>query len=604
VGGIVSPKLSADEATLRQAKRIVAFVLAMLIWVPVYATIFHLLGAPLSRYFVLWAGAAFVGVLSLVRLGMPPLVCGNLFVGAVWTTYTCIALANGGALGPSTMWYASIPLMSLWLLGTRWGLVWTSASLAAITAFALAQQLDLEMLNELTPSGLRLLHFTALLGIVCCVFILVAVLRRAENSARTALYQALLRAEGADRAKSEFLANMSHEIRTPLTAILGFADVLAGEETSSSDISRSEALATIRRNGEHLLAIVGDILDLSRIEAGKMTVETFACSAVELAQDVVKLMRLRAERKGLAMGLEFRGQIPATIRTDPTRLRQILLNILGNAVKFTASGRIDVSVGLCPVGAGGSAGTCAQLEFVVSDTGIGMTDDEIAQVFQPFTQADSSTARRFGGTGLGLAISKRLAGMLGGDVTATSRPGVGSTFRVAIDPGPLDGVAMLSGDGLGISAERMRSPAKSQGERRLDCRVLLAEDGLDNQRLISFVLSKAGADVVIVDNGASAVTAALAARDAGNPFDVVLVDIQMPLVDGYEATARLRAAGYTLPIVALTAHATSGDRARCLAAGCDDYASKPIDRRTLVEVVARQAAGKGESPARRVGQPV
>jgi signal transduction histidine kinase/CheY-like chemotaxis protein len=594
VGKLISPKLGRDEATLRQAMRIAAFVLAMLIWVPVYAVVFSLLDAPLSRYFVLWAGMAFAAVLLLLRLGIAPAVCGNLFVGAVWTVYTSIALVNGGQLGPSTMWYASIPLMSLWLLGTGPGIVWTLASLAAITAFACAQQFGPAMFNELTPEGLQLLHFSALLGIVCCVFILTMVLRNAENNARATLYGALVRAEGADRAKSEFLANMSHEIRTPMTAILGFAEVLAGGETSSSAaISRSETLATIRRNGEHLLEIIGDILDLSKIEAGRMTVEAVACSPAELAREMVNLMLVRAGDKGLSLTLELADSLPATIQTDPTRLRQILLNILGNAIKFTDSGGINLRVGMCAAAPldGPSAG--GQLEFVVSDTGIGMTEEQIARLFQPFTQADSSTARRFGGTGLGLAISKRLAGMLGGDVTVASRPHVGSTFRVTIDARPPD-AAVLAGNGPAASSATPVAGTRAD-DLRLDCRVLLAEDGPDNQRLICFVLSKAGADVTIVDNGEAAVRAVLGARDAGKPFDIVLIDIQMPLVDGYEATARLRAAGYTLPIVALTAHASNSDRDCCLAAGCDDYATKPIDRRALLRIVACHTAAKAES---------
>jgi CheY-like chemotaxis protein/anti-sigma regulatory factor (Ser/Thr protein kinase) len=304
-----------------------------------------------------------------------------------------------------------------------------------------------------------------------------------------------------------------------------------------------------------------------------MTIEALDCSPGELAREVVELVRPRATAKGLSLALELCEHVPRRIRTDPTRLRQILINLLGNAVKFTERGEVRLRVGRSARG----------IEFVVSDTGIGIAPDQLAGLFQPFTQADMSTARRFGGTGLGLAISKRLAAMLGGDLAVESTPGAGSTFRVTIDPGS----ASERTDVDGAGAAETRAPAELCPDARLAGRVLLAEDGPDNQRLIEFVVSQAGALVTVVDNGEAAVRAALDAAAAGTPFDVVLVDIQMPLVDGYQATMRLRAAGYTRPIIALTAHATSGDREQCLAAGCDDYATKPIQRPTLLAVVGR-----------------
>jgi CheY-like chemotaxis protein/anti-sigma regulatory factor (Ser/Thr protein kinase) len=284
--------------------------------------------------------------------------------------------------------------------------------------------------------------------------------------------------------------------------------------------------------------------------------------------------------------LVFEGPIPATIRTDPLRFRQILLNLLGNAIKFTEFGGVRVTVKLVPVA------ERTLVECVIADSGIGIPAGQTAALFQPFTQGDMSTARRHGGTGLGLAISKRLAIMLGGDLTVESQPDIGSTFRVTIDPGPLTGAEMITIAGDQVRAGERAVPNLNPATAvQLHCRVLLAEDGPDNRRLISFVLEKAGAEVVTVEDGRAAVELALAARDAGTPFDVLLVDIQMPHVDGYEATARLRAAGYHHPIIALTAHAMRGDRERCLAAGCDDYATKPIDRHALVRLVAEHTGG-------------
>ncbi|REK08223.1 MAG: response regulator [Planctomycetota bacterium] len=582
--GVLPPALADDEVQLRQAKRVVAFDLAMIIWVPVYAVIFTAVDAPMSRLIVLWAGASFLGILLLMRAGTPAVRCANFVTAVCWVTYTGIATVTGGAISPATMWYASIPLLSLWLSGTRSGMVWTLASLAAITAFAWAREIGIVLPNELSPAGLRFLQFSGLLGIVCCVFLLVFVLRDAENRAREALQMALTRAEAADRAKSEFLANVSHEIRTPMTAILGYSEVLAAEQCPAA-ISRSEALETIRRNGEHLLQIIGDILDFSKIEAGRFSVEKVDCSPVELVREIVQLMRIRAAEKGLTLSLEFCGPMPRTIHTDPTRLKQILINLVGNALKFTESGGVAVVVSLQEPRQGDPSSR-AKLEVAVSDTGIGMTDGQMESVFEPFAQADSSTARSYGGTGLGLAICRGLAEMLGGDVTVAKRAAGGSVFRATVDAGSLEGVPRACVDDP-ADAKSVPGSATSRDALQLSCRVLLAEDGPDNQRLISYLLEKAGAEVTVVDNGQSTIERALEAQAAGRPFAVILVDIQMPQVDGYEATARLRAAGYTLPIVALTAHAGSGDRERCLAAGCDDYATKPIRRTALLDVVAR-----------------
>ncbi len=249
------------------------------------------------------------------------------------------------------------------------------------------------------------------------------------------LEQTRARAEAANRAKSEFLANMSHEIRTPMTAILGYADLLAASLREPADI---KAARTIKRNGEFLLEIVNDVLDLSKIEAGKLAIENLRCSPAQLVSDVISLVQVRAEAKGLPILAEYEGPIPQSIATDPTRLRQILVNLLGNAIKFSDHGQIRVRTQLVR-----TLGREPAMRFDVIDQGIGMSDEQLARMFQPFTQADASTARRFGGTGLGLSISKRLAEMLGGTISAASMPGVGSTFSVTVDAGPLEGVGLL-----------------------------------------------------------------------------------------------------------------------------------------------------------------
>ncbi len=394
-------------------------------------------------------------------------------------------------------------------------------------------------------------------------------------------------AESANTAKSEFLANMSHEIRTPMTAIIGYAENLLDSDQSESE--KLNSIHTIRRNGEYLLGIINNILDLSKIEAGKMTTERKTCQPCHIIARMASLMRVRANAKGLPFNIEYIGAIPETIQSDPTRLRQILINLIDNAIKFTEDGAVRLLTRFVD-------GDEPYMQFDVIDTGCGMTEKQTATLFQPFMQADNSTTRKFGGTGLGLTISKRFAKLLGGDITVVAtNMGVGSTFRATVATGSLDGVKMLENP---VSATVVADTANAVTQAtRLDLkglRILLAEDGPDNQRLISFILKKAGADVTVEENGKLALDAALAAQSDGSPFDVILMDIQMPVMDGYEATAQLRKADYSGPIIALTAHAMEGDREKCIKAGCDDYATKPIDRTKLIALI-RTYISKGET---------
>ena len=398
----------------------------------------------------------------------------------------------------------------------------------------------------------------------------------------------------ANAAKSEFLANMSHEIRTPMTAILGYGELI-GEgcpgQCAYGGGELREALGTIRRNGKHLLEIINDILDLSKIEAEKIVVEQIACSPHEIVAEVASLVRVRAEAKQLAFHLEFSGSIPETVQTDSLRVRQILINLLGNAIKFTESGSVRLLTRL--LAEEGSP----QLQFDVIDTGTGMTTAQVARIFQPFSQADTSTTRRFGGTGLGLTISRRLARLLGGDVLLVeSQAGRGTHFRATVPVGPLKGVRMIEGGSITEAfltqpQATRETPSPAALAKALNgLRILLAEDGPDNQRLIAYVLTKSGAEVTVVENGKLAAEAALAARDRGAPFNVILMDMQMPEMDGYEAASLLRRKGYAGPIIALTAHAMASARQGCLNAGCDDYTSKPIDREQLLETIQRHTA--------------
>ncbi len=384
-------------------------------------------------------------------------------------------------------------------------------------------------------------------------------------------------AEAANRFRSLFFANISHEIRTPLTAINGFAELLLNPDRTTEQ--RIADARVIRRNGEHLLTLINDILDLSKIEAGKMSVDRTSCAPAKIVGEVCAMLRHRAGEKGLELNLRFEGLITTMIKTDPTRLRQILINLLANAIKFTSEGSVQVTVSIIP----NLHDNRPLLQVKIADTGIGIPPEQQATLFQAFVQGDTTITRRYGGSGLGLAISKHFARALGGDITLVSRQGHGSTFTVTVETDLLVGVPLEESPETATEGP----DSFNMPRMRINGTVLVAEDGLDNQALIAEKLRSTGLTVQIAPNGRIACDKALHALKNGMPFSLILMDVQMPVMDGFAATLELRSKGYRGPIIALTANAMERDRQKCLSAGCNDFVTKPIQMPKLLSAIGR-----------------
>ncbi len=400
--------------------------------------------------------------------------------------------------------------------------------------------------------------------------ILAGALRRmkVESDLETARQEA----EMANQSKSDFLANMSHEIRTPMTAILGYTDIL--NEHDLVEKERINHVNTIKQNGNHLLTIINDILDVSKIESGKMEIENIPVMIWEIVAEVKELLQVKAKDRGNELVADFKYPLPEFISSDPVRLRQIMLNLMGNSIKFTENGKVSIAVSMVD----------EKLQFAISDTGIGMTPEQAQKLFKPFSQADSSTTRKFGGTGLGLTISKHLSELMGGCISLESEYQQGSTFTVQIDPGDLKKTKLVYQEPQKSSSQFNDSQLNPKS--LFKGRILLAEDTLVNQKLAVRILTKAGNVVETADNGQEALNMALDQWRKETPYDVILMDMQMPVMDGYQATGKLRAANYPWPIVALTANAMASDREKCLQAGCDDFATKPFQKVKLLRTIS------------------
>ncbi|NNE00923.1 MAG: response regulator, partial [Pirellulaceae bacterium] len=379
------------------------------------------------------------------------------------------------------------------------------------------------------------------------------------------LEQAKRMAEAANRSRGEFLANMSHEIRTPMAAILGHADILREHLQNPDNVQLVE---TIRRNGNFLLNIINDILDLSKIDAGKMEIALQRTRPDAVVAEVRSLMDVRAAEKTLPLNIEFNGPVPEFVHTDPVRLRQILLNLIGNAIKFTDDGEVRMEIRY----------DSGLLSFDVIDTGIGIKPEATHLLFEPFVQADNTSTRSFGGTGLGLAICKRLAQALGGDVSVESEYGKGSRFTLSIN---------ATADGPLVEPNLSETPATQSKSQSVHIKgtILVVDDRRDIRFLAQHFIEKSGGNVVSATNGQEAVDFMF--NKESPRVDLIVMDMQMPVMDGYTAVSELRRRGVDIPIIALTANAMKSDRDECLAAGCTDYTTKPIDSQVLLQMIER-----------------
>ncbi|MBD3675178.1 MAG: response regulator [Planctomycetaceae bacterium] len=658
------------------------------------------------------AAVLFFGDILYLRLRGAIWFCGNSMAAIVLVTLILLAIFTGGFNAPAMIWLPAVPIIAILLLNWKIARWWVLATFISACVMLTLDLVDVFPPSEIEGKTADWLYALGLLGIISCTSLLCLVFEYNTQLLHTQLESSRINAEAANRAKSDFLANMSHEIRTPMNAVIGMTELALDTELNQT---QRNYLTVASESAESLLCIINEILDFSKIEAGKLVLESSDFQLREQMGDILKSLGVRAHAKGLELVYNIHSDVPDNLKGDPARLRQILVNLIGNAVKFTEEGEILVEVEQQESHQAGCS-----LHFTVKDTGIGISEESQSRIFSEFEQADTSTTRRYGGTGLGLAITSKLIHAMGGRIWLESTPGIGSTFHFIVNfdvgdpsivrsPNPpdlqdvsvlivddnetnrqiltemlrnwglkvhdaeggsqaiemlqqlssissssfimvsdinmpgMDGfelvehirgmsgvektpvILLTSGDregdlnrcdDLGVISHLMKPIKQSElfeailnaahrgaedSQRKeesveaedLSCdsmKILLVEDGKANQMLAKSLLQKWGHQVSIAENGELALSAV-----AEESFDLVLMDMQMPVMDGLEATRRIREreeqTGTRLPIIAMTARAMESDREECLSAGMDDYVTKPIRRPELMAALNRVQSG-------------